>query len=205
MIRQDVTELHYITNRENVDSILEHGILSHRRAAAVQHTSVANDSVQAHRARKRLPSGRWLHEYANLYFHARNPMMFVIQGQHESLVVVRVSSEALDLDGVMIADGNASRTFGTAFWGPIEGLKVLDWELVYSEDWRDPDPARQYENKRIKCAEVLVPDVVPSHLIRGAYVSCPRAANHNILTSLPLEITIDEHLFFRGPRRGQVV
>lgn len=202
MIRDDVSELHYITEQENVASILEYGILSHQRALNIQHVSVANDSVQDHRARKRLPSGRGLHEYANLYFHARNPMMYAIQNRHRNLVVIRVSSDVLDLDGVMIADGNAARSFGTAFWGPLEGLQILDRGLVSSEDWRDPDPDRQYEKRRIKCAEVLVPDVIPQSFILGGYVSCKESAVHNGLTSLSLEITIDEHLFFRGPRRG---
>jgi len=199
--RSDVRELHYIANRANIASILDHGILSHQRASKLQHRSIANESVQDLRSRKRLPSGRHLHEYANLYFDARNPMMFALQQIHRELVVVRVRSDVLDLPGVMIADGNAARAFGTAFWGPEVGLHLLDGDLVYAEDWRDPDLTRQYEKKRIKCAEVLVPDRVPFHLIVGGYVSCQASAEHADLTALPLEITINEHLFFRGPRR----
>ncbi|MGH2618519.1 MAG: DarT ssDNA thymidine ADP-ribosyltransferase family protein, partial [Thermomicrobiales bacterium] len=74
--RSDVIELHFFSPRANLDSIRVHGILSHARAAVLPHVSIANESVQHYLRNKRLPSGRMLHEYANLYFHARNPMMY---------------------------------------------------------------------------------------------------------------------------------
>ena len=67
----DVKELHYITPIENLPSILKYGILSHRRVEKLDHKSVAMADVQARRAAVRIPGGRPLHEYANLYFNAR--------------------------------------------------------------------------------------------------------------------------------------
>ncbi|MGH8730004.1 MAG: DUF4433 domain-containing protein [Burkholderiales bacterium] len=199
MRRSDVIEPHYITPTANLDSIMVHGIMSHVRATDLAHVSIANESVQQNRRNKRLPSGRMLHEYANLYFHARNPMMYFRKDSHLDLVVVRVSAQALDLPGVMIADGNAARTFGTAFWGPTDGLARLDRERVFAEYWTDSDPAEQDEKKRIKCAEVLVPDLVPPHLLRGVYVSCSESERRLHLTAEVLEVTIDEHMFFYRP------
>jgi hypothetical protein len=183
--------------------MMAHGILSHARAAALPHDSIANESVQHYRRDKQLPSGRMLHEYANLYFHARNPMMYYRKDDHLQLVVIRVAPQVLDLPDVMIADGNAARTFGTAFWGPTDGLERLDYERVFAEYWTDPDPAEQHEKKRVKCAEVLVPDFVPPHLLRGIYVSCSEAARHLHLTAEALEVTIDEHMFFFRPLIGE--
>lgn len=76
MERHEVAELHYITPIENLDSILGRGILSHNRAARLEHRSVALESVQDIRRGKSVPGGSTLHSYANLYFHARNPMMY---------------------------------------------------------------------------------------------------------------------------------
>lgn len=75
MDRAKLRELHCITPIANIPSVLTAGILSHRRAAAVSHESVADPEIQARRARVRVPGGRPLHEYANLYITARNPMM----------------------------------------------------------------------------------------------------------------------------------
>jgi ssDNA thymidine ADP-ribosyltransferase, DarT len=52
--------------------------------------------IQDLRANKKVPGGRPLHEYLNLYFHARNPMMYKGHDQHESLCVIRVSTNVLD-------------------------------------------------------------------------------------------------------------
>src|SRR5262245_16376391 len=71
-----VAELHCIMPMANIASVLEHGILSYERAARLQHHSVAMQPVQDRRDRKQVPGGLKLHQYANLYFHARNPMLY---------------------------------------------------------------------------------------------------------------------------------
>src|SRR5690348_11779452 len=76
MLRRRVKELHYITHVDNLASICARGVLSHQRARRVRHRSVASEEIQNRRARKRLPNGARLHSYANLYFDARNPMMY---------------------------------------------------------------------------------------------------------------------------------
>jgi hypothetical protein len=71
-----VTEFHCIMPLENIPSVLEHGILSHERMASLPHRSVAMQGVQERRDLKQVPGGLKLHQYANLYFHARNPMLY---------------------------------------------------------------------------------------------------------------------------------
>jgi ssDNA thymidine ADP-ribosyltransferase, DarT len=79
MERAELDELHYITPIENVLSICEHGILSHNRMRklGLVHTSVAMQEVQDIRKGVMVPgsAGKPLHEYANLYICARNPML----------------------------------------------------------------------------------------------------------------------------------
>lgn len=83
MERSRIRELHYITDMANVASMLERGLLSNRlaRRVASGHVSVADAEVQARRASKRVwvgRSSRPLHEYVNLYVHARNAMLFIL-------------------------------------------------------------------------------------------------------------------------------
>jgi hypothetical protein len=99
MERARVTELHYITPIANLASIVEVGILSHRRAAALAHASIAMEVIQDRRRDKRVPNGRPLHEYANTYFDARNPMMSRRRDERHQIAVVRISPDVLDLDG----------------------------------------------------------------------------------------------------------
>src|SRR5947209_11485001 len=102
MRREELDELHYITPIENVRSILQLGILSNRESRRLRPRSIAKKEVQDLRAKVRIPGGRALHEYANLYICARNPMMYVRAEMHEATCVLRVSTDVLDLPKVII-------------------------------------------------------------------------------------------------------
>lgn len=197
MQRDQLNELHYITPLVNVPSILERGLLSHRRAKAFSHDSVAMAEIQDRRTRVRVPGGRPLHEYVNLYFHARNPMLYKRLPMHGSLCVLRVSTDVFDLPGVVIADRNASS--GYVRFGPVPGgLALLDHHDVFAESWQHPeDQIATWRHASVKCAEVLVPDSVDRRFILGAYV--PGQPGHGYLaaTAPDLPAEIDRHLFFR--------
>jgi ssDNA thymidine ADP-ribosyltransferase, DarT len=59
--RGRVTELHYIASIDNLASIMSYSLLSHSAVAKINHSSGANESVQAQRKDKVIPGGRPLH------------------------------------------------------------------------------------------------------------------------------------------------
>ena len=128
MKRSDLTELHYITPIANVPSILIHGILSKNRAKKLKPASVAMEEIQRIRENKAVPGGRALHDYANLYFCARNPMMYKRAALHAELCVLQLSTDVLDLPNVVIADGNLASGY-TAFRPSPSGLATIDHEI----------------------------------------------------------------------------
>lgn len=152
-----VTELHCIMPIGNLVSVMKRGILSHERAAKLTHHSVALQPVQDKRDRKQVPGGLKLHQYANLYFHARNPMMFKRRDQASDLCVLRVSTLVLALDGTVISDQNAASDY-VRFLDPRQ-WQVLDFDAIYAMDWRHPgNSVAYYRHSSQKCAEVLVPE-----------------------------------------------
>src|SRR5688500_16757315 len=98
------TEFQCIMPLGNIPSVLKLGILSHERAARVGHSSVAMDEVQDRRDLKQVPGGLKLHQYANLYFHARNPMLYKRRDAAATLCVLRVSTEVRHIEGAVFAD-----------------------------------------------------------------------------------------------------
>lgn len=168
MDRDEVKELHYITTMDNLGSILQRGILCHNRARRVPHRSIASEEVQGIRRGKPVPRGRSLHSYANLYFDARNAMMYRLRNLPD-LIVIRVSPEVLDIPDTVVADGNAAN-LPTRFYPAPDALWRLDSTRIFASSWDDPDPWVKIEKKRIRQAEVLVPDLVPSEYIEGCYV-----------------------------------
>jgi hypothetical protein len=195
MRREDLKELHYITAMKNVNSILQLGILSHRNAKGIEHESIAMQEVQDKRAKVRVPGGKPLHTYANLYICARNPMLFYLHSRVSNLCVLRISSEVLDLPGVIVTDGNAASKY-TSFRPSASGLSCVDRNMVFAEYWTHDNTIEHWEHSRIKCAEVLIPDRVDSELILGSYVPSATLFNELVGLAPSLDILIDPHLFF---------
>src|SRR5664280_808551 len=132
--RERVTELHFIAPLDNLRSIMTHGVLSHRLAQSVRHTSIALPEVQERRNAKRVPNGLPIHDYVNLYFDARNPMMYSRLNRLGELVIVRVDPAVMSQPGAIITDGNAASE-STLFLPSPAGLVQLDESLVYAHSW----------------------------------------------------------------------
>jgi len=196
MRRDELEELHYITAVENVPSVLEHGILSHRRASKLKHRSVAMEEIQERRKAVVIPNGRPLHEYANLYINARNKMMFKIHELHADICVLRISPDVLDLPGVVIADSNASSDY-VRFAASPGGLRLINRDRVFAEYWTHPDDyIEQLRHGSEMCAEVLVPDRVAPEYIMGAHVSCQQSLEALNAIAGTLATNGNRHLFF---------
>jgi hypothetical protein len=190
MNRADVTELHYITAIANVNSILQHGSLSHRLAAELAHESVAMPEIQERRKGKQIPGAGRLHDYANLYFDAHNPMLSKCREHNGVICVLRVASAVLDLPAVIVTDQNAAAEWAS-FWPVEDGLQKIDRERVFARYWTHRDDLyEERSHKAEKCAEVLVPDRLDAQLVIGAYVAnqTAMALFQNLNSGLPVEI-----------------
>jgi len=157
--------------------------------------SIASEDVQNKRANRSVPRGLPLHKYANIYFTARNPMMYVLKDIHTNLVVLRISIDVLDIPNAVIADGNAASN-PTAFYSPSDGLNYLDEEGIFAKDWTDPDLFEYWNKKRVKCAEVLIPDRVDPEFIIGAYVSSQESLTRVASLNLGIQLSVNKDLFF---------
>jgi hypothetical protein len=191
-----VTELHCIMPIANLVSVMTHGILSHEHAAKLKHHSVALQPVQDKRDKKQVPGGLKLHQYANLYFHARNPMMYKRLAEAPNLCVLRISTMVFALPRAVISDQNAASDY-VRFLHPRQ-WQVLDFDAIYAMDWRHPgDPVAYYRHSSRKCAEVLVPERVETRYLGGAYVVDDAAKTRLEALGLALPATTNPVLFFR--------
>jgi hypothetical protein len=111
----------------------------------------------------------------------------------EGLCLLRVSADVLDLDGVVIADRNASTDL-VRFAPAPGGLSNVTKELVFAQYWTHDNPIETQRHRAIVCAEVLVPDQVPTRYIDGAYASCQATADTIAREGFP--VTVKPHLFF---------
>ncbi len=193
-----VTEFQCIMPLENIPSVLKHGILSNERSARLPHRSVAMAEVQERRDRKQVPGGLKLHQYANLYFHARNPMMYKRKENAADLCVLCVSLDVLKVEGVVLADCNASSDYVRFLSPKPAGDRFLDFDDIFALNWTHPDdPIAEMRHRSRKCAEVLVP-----HVVEPGFITCARVLNAEVKRRLvalgfTLRIDVDPVIFFR--------
>lgn len=195
----DIKELHFITYISNIPSIQSAGILSRNemKRKGMRFKDISERGVQERRADKKIPgTSRYLHDYANLYFDAHNPMLSARRSENDKICVLRIDRDILALQGVIVTDKNAARE---CWFKPVdEGLPLLDRNEIYMVNWKDPnDWINEYRQAGIKCAEILVPERVESRYIKGAYIANQTALEaFSKVSNLPAELNND--IFFYG-------
>jgi len=189
MDRADIKELHFITHFDNIESITRHGIVSRNLAKKkmLNFNDISEEGVQDRRSGKKVPgTNKVLHDYANLYFDAHNPMLSARRSKNNEICVLRIKSDVLDLNDVIVTDKNAARECW--FKTVAEGLPFLDRDEVYAAFWLNDDYWEQERLKGIKCAEVLVPNEISAKYIVGVYVANQAAFDYfKKVSNLPVE------------------
>ena len=101
----------------------------------------------------------------------------------------------MDISGVIVADCNAASSYAK-FLTVEEGLPLLDKDMIYARYWNHEDLFEKWSRGSKKCAEVLVPDMVPYKYIRGAYVINQDIQKEILLLKIPLPVVVDNGIFF---------
>lgn len=189
------TGIYNIQAINNIPSIMQKGLLSNEKASRIEHISIAMNEVQVRRELVQVPNGLKLHQYVNLYFDPRNPMLSRKRNQNEEICILKVDRTVLDFEGVILSDRNASSEYA-AFYGVELGLENLNFELIYARYWTDDNYYEQCIKKSIKCAEVLLPNCVPPNCILSAAVVNEAAAERLKAVGFNKQIFIVPGLFF---------
>jgi O-acetyl-ADP-ribose deacetylase (regulator of RNase III) len=196
--KPQIKSLYYITHISNLQSILTHGILSHRYITdnQIQYTTIYDAEIVGHRQLKTTPDDQSLWEYANVYFQARNPMLYRVVHEigAEEIVILGIAPRVLEAPGVYITDGNAANNV-TEFYNLKEGIKVITeiWNTLTGEWWNSADGS-----KRKIMAECLVPSSIPPDLIHSIFVKNHNVADHvrQIIHPKPLPVIPEPTMFF---------
>ena len=156
-------------------SIIENGLLSHNRAHREGYVTrdISLQEVNDRRGFKNV-YGRPLHGYVPLYFNPRNPMLAYRRAMQDSIAILYLDKSLLFQDEIVIADGNAANN-ATAFYRGLQNLDKLDWQCINfpGNNWHIIENGRQVtrvENRRKRCAEILIPDMISAQFIEQVAV-----------------------------------
>ncbi len=193
---KSIPELHNIMPIKNIPNVLKHGILCHNKVKVLNPESIADSTIQTIRKNKSIPGGMALHNYANLYFNGRNPMLYKRKSQNDLICILRISKDVLKLPNVIITDQNAASRY-VRFYSVSEGLKALNYDWIYAKDWTHPeDQIAYFQHKSCMCAEALIPEFVPVEYIIGAYVNNLKAQENIKNLGFIKPVTISHYMFF---------
>lgn len=192
--------LYNINDLKNLKSIFQYGILSKNDLAKSKmnrNADISNPDVQKRRENKQIKNLS-LHDYASLYFDARNPMMYyeIAHNRLDELCVICVDKRVLDLKDTIVSDRNGAAELAL-FDTPGNALKLLDFSMIFAQYWNDPNPMVKYMKKSKKCAEVLVLHKVPVEFLKMIKVGSEQAYMKVQTLHLPVPVEFDKNTFFQ--------
>ncbi|MEW6481532.1 MAG: DarT ssDNA thymidine ADP-ribosyltransferase family protein [bacterium] len=165
--------LYYITHIDNLHSILEKGILSHRQIEQqkIPFTCIYDAEIVDVRREKEVSKGLTLWDFANLYFQPRNAMLYRVvvfsSGINtKDIIIIGLKSSILKRKDIFVTTGNAVSS-ETEFFSSENAQKYIKniREKTDKEWW-----ARADGSKRELMAECLVPDNISPAYISEIYV-----------------------------------
>lgn len=164
---------YHCTHLKNLDSILEHGLLStnQKDKARLTHTNIANLDIQSRRHEMKVPcepKGN-VHDYVPFYFCSLNPMMLGVINKknvdQNLMIFLAVPFERLLKKGAVFTDTAANAAIPPTFYNNIDGLDELNWNAINSIKWGSPNNTLNH-----RMAEVLIYDRLGVEEIDTVYV-----------------------------------
>jgi len=200
--------LFYITHIDNLSSILRHGIFCHERITRedIQFTPIYDEAIVAGRGERKVPDGRSLWSFANLFFQPRNAMLYrvLLEKSSEEIAILCVNPTLLNRSDIYIALGGAGSE-RSQIVSRSAGLKNISKLRKYidREWWSDVD-----DSKRLSMAECLVPDNVSPDMITTLYVAS-HELRERLLRDVPeldgVSIIPDPYMFFKPEFEKQLM
>ena len=197
--------LYYITHINNLRSILQRGILCHRKIEdeKISFTPIYDAEIVATIREKKLSDGRNLWDFVNLYFQPRNAMLYRViffsKANLEDIIIIGLKYSILNRKDIFVTTGNAA-SYNTEIFSAGKAKKYIKTirEKTDKEWW-----ASQDGSKRELMAECLVPDNLSPEYISEIYVPNQNALNKvkSKIGSRNIPIIPEPELFFQPSRQ----
>ena len=169
--------IYYITHIDNLPSILDKGILCHKRMEEekIQFTPIYDSEIVERRKNINTPNNRNLWDFVNLYFQPRNAMLYRVvffSGKDmDDIIVIGVKSSILAASDIFITTGNAASLSSNILSGSEARKNINSIRKKTDKEWW----AFEDGSKRELMAECLVPDRISPEYIQEIYVASRNA------------------------------
>lgn len=155
----------HLTSVRNLNSILRHGLVSHRLAhqTGSLRQDISIQDVQQKRSAMTV-FGTPLHDFVPTFWAQRNPMMYSLKDIAEQLVWIQIDRREIDGSKCVTSNQNAVAN-GTSFYrGQVP--EYLNWDVLRSAYWND-----FINGSALRGAELLVQERITVAAIVGFQVA----------------------------------
>jgi len=159
----DIKYIYHMSHIDNLNSILQNGLISYNQALDLKHIDISNRDVNIRRTVIEPIFNKQIHSYVPFYFNPRNAMLYARREIQNNLVVLAIDRILIYHETSLFTDGNAAAK-NTKFFNDLHELKTLNWKCINAKYWTDC-----LDGKRIKMAEVLIVDIVEPKYIKKIY------------------------------------
>ncbi|WP_433884662.1 type II toxin-antitoxin system toxin DNA ADP-ribosyl transferase DarT [Pseudomonas vranovensis] len=158
---------YHSTSIKNLPSVIDNGLLStnQKQQKNITHTDIANIQIQQRRSAMEVPEsgGKCVHDYVPFYFAQKTPMLLAVINKkntdQENLIYFALSLQYIDArDGVVFTNASANGEELPKFYSANQSqhLDDLSWNIINDGTWSYND-----NDRRLKMAELLIPDSIP--------------------------------------------
>ena len=197
--------LYYITHIDNLPSILDKGILCHKRIEEekIQFTPIYDAEIVESRKNINTPDNRSLWDFANLYFQPRNAMLYRVvffSGKNiDDIIIIGIKSSILARSDIFITTGNAVSPYSNILSASEAKKNINNIRKQTDKEWW----AFEDGSKRELMAECLFLDKVSPDNIQEIYVASRNVLNNvkTIIGDPRTSIIPEPSLFFLPSRK----
>ena len=159
--------LNHMTHISNLEGIFQQGLLSHNHQFSRE--DISNQEVNARRNRREPIYGNQIHDYVPFYFNIKNSMLYVVQKQYDSdIIILGFSLDCLYEKEVLFSNRNAA-TSTVSFTKNADDLlnkNFIDFDVVFvSSNWGGDTDLKQKMQ-----AEILIYNKVNRSYLENIYV-----------------------------------
>ncbi|MEI6333339.1 MAG: DUF4433 domain-containing protein [Methylococcaceae bacterium] len=189
-----IATIDHMTHIDNLDSILEHGLLSHNNPH--KKVDISNQEVNSRRNKIEPIYNRNIHNYVPLYFNPRNAMLYRNQKMFgDSIIVLAFDKDLLLSENSIFTNGNAASD-NTSYFNNINDLLQMDWNKIWSTSWNGLEDSETI--KWSMMAEVLIYKKLEITKLVTVYCSSNKVKQYieNKYQFGSVDISVDRHIFF---------
>lgn len=160
--QQSITKLYHFTDRDNLQSIIQHGGLYSWADCEEKGIAIAKPGGSV--TSRSLDVRGGLQHYVHVCFVTQHPMMYVAMNEDRIInpVLLEIDPEVIYWEGSKYADRNATKN-GARVGGDVEDFKAIHFSAVKARKHFDlnDDEQKYYQ------AEVLVKNFIPLEYIKN--------------------------------------